>query len=271
MKLKNIVITCAKIENIIIACILIAMAIFAGYTLFSPKTASQDTTHLIMGTVTGYAPWVSTNPEGELEGFDIDVANALAKQMGKQLTLKDLGSMTSLFTALDQGKIDAIIWGMSITQNRLKKVAMIQYQGEITTSYPLLFWNKIPADIKSIDDMHGKTVCVEPASAQEAALRPYDFINQLPTEKIDDALLNIQYGKADAAFVEPAIAKKFKNKYPEIQILDVPLNPENQVHGVGIVLRKNDTLRIAQIESAVAALKTAGIIKQLEQKWDMMP
>lgn len=260
-----------KPKNILIGLIILTIAGILRYIYIAQKNTSQNTDYFIVGTATGYAPFVSTNPNGELEGFDIDIAHALAKQMGKQLVLKDLGSMTSLFTALNQGSIDAIIWGMSITQDRLKKVAMVNYHGELTSSYPLLFWQKIPAEIKSISDMKGKTVCVEPASAQEAALYPYDFINQLPTEKVDDALLNIQYGKADAAFVEPAIAKKFKNRYPEIQILEIPLPPEDQVHGAGIVLRKNDSERIQLVENAVATLKTTGIIKKLEQKWGMMP
>jgi len=239
--------------------------------IFVKKCTSpnRDTNTIIIGTAAGYAPFVSINQNGEYEGFDIEVANALAKQMGKKLVLEDLGSMTSLFTALDQGSIDAIIWGLSITQDRLKKVAMIHYQGETTTAYPLIFWASIPEGIKAISDMKGKTVCVEPTSSQDAVLSKYTFITKLSTEKVDDALLNIQYGKVDAAFVEPAIAKKFKNKYPEIQILDVPLDPEDQVQGVGIVVKQNNTQLINQIRQAIETLKSKGIITQLEQKWEI--
>src|SRR5690606_28212075 len=130
--------------------------------------------------------------EDEYEGFDIDVIKAIAKETGKKLVLKDLGSMSSLFMALEQNKIDAIIWGMSITQDRLNKVAMVRYQGELVTSFPLLFWNDIPENIKSINDMAGKTICVEPTSSQDTVLSKYSFIAKLPTEKVDDALLNIQ-------------------------------------------------------------------------------
>jgi ABC-type amino acid transport substrate-binding protein len=242
-----------------------------GYWYFTKVNIQQDSNQLIVGTAAGYAPWVSINPKGEYEGFDIDFANALSKQMGKKLILKDLGSMTSLFTALEQGKIDAIIWGMSITQDRLKKVAMVNYQGELITSYPLIFWKAIPAGITSISDMNGKTVCVEPTSHQEDVLcKYYGSINRLSTEKVDDALLNIQYGKADGALVEPAIAQKFKNKFPEIQILDVPLDPADQVAGVGVVVKQNNVEMIQEITKAVAQLKTTDIIAQLEQKWNLV-
>ena len=225
---------------------------------------------LVIGTAAGYAPFVSINYQGEYEGFDIDVANALAKQMNKKLVLKDLGSMASLFTALDQGKVDAIIWGISITQDRLQKVAMINYQGDITDSYALIFWKTIPEGVKTISDMKGKIVCVEPASSQESVLSKYNFINKLQTEKVDDALLNIQYGKANAAFVEPAIARKFKNKYSEIQILNIPLESEDQVQGAGIAIKQDNKDLIKQMQDVIATLKSTGVIAKLEQKWNML-
>jgi polar amino acid transport system substrate-binding protein len=238
--------------------------LFISFYLFRSKP--QDNL-IVIGTAAGYAPFVSINEEGQYEGFDIDVANALARQMGKELVIQDMGSMTALFMALDQGKIDAIIWALSITQERLDKVAMINYQGEKTKTYPLLFWKKIPENIKCIEDMQGMTICVEPTSAQDVVVQKYTGITLKPTEKVDDALLNIQFGKVQAAFVEPAIAQKFKDKYPEIQILDVELAPEDQVQGMGIAIKKGNTEIINQIQRAVDELKSEGIFATYETKW----
>lgn len=248
---------------------LIFSALFLlGVTLFFLKKNSAPSDALIVGTVAGYAPFVSINTHGIYEGFDIDVAQALAKKLGKKLVLKDLGSMTALFMALEQGTIDAIIWALSITQERLKKVAMIHYQGDTITAYPLIFWQKKPDAISSINDMRGMTVCVEPTSSQDAVLSKYPFIAKKPTERVDDALLNIQYGKADAALVEPAIANKFKEKYP-IATLDVPLLPEDQVQGMGIVVKKDNYRLIQQIQHAITELKQSGTIKQFQEKWNI--
>ncbi len=79
--------------------------------------------------------------------------------------------------------------------------------------------------------------------------------------------MNIQYGKADAALVEPAIAKKFKNKFSDIQCLDIALAPEDQVQGIGIVLKQDTPEMIKAITQAVQQLKEQGVITQLEQKW----
>lgn len=259
-----------KLNTLSMLCLCAAASIAVYLTLGTRPTVSKKADTLIVGMAAGYAPFVSINPAGEYEGFDIDVARALAEKMGKKLVLKDLGSMTSLFTALDQESIDVIIWGLSITQARLAKVSMIHYQGTPTTSYPLVFWEKIPENVSSLADMNGTTVCVEPGSSQEAVLNRYPLATPLPTEKVDDALLNIQYGKADAALLEPAIAQKFKNKYPQLQILEIPLTPEDRVQGVGIVVKKNNLSSITQIEKAVEELKADGTIAKLEKQWGII-
>jgi ABC-type amino acid transport substrate-binding protein len=243
--------------------------IIGSYAIFKSTRTQYDPTTFIVGTAAGYAPFVSLNAQGEYEGFDIDVARALAISLNKKLVIKDLGSMTSLIMALEQGSIDTIMWGMSITQDRLKKFAMIHYQGDSIRSYPLLFWQKIPNNITSLADMKGKTICVEPSSSQSVFLNTYDDINILPVEKIDDALLNIRYGKADAALVDPAIAKKFQAKFSELQSLDIPLDAENQVQGVGIMARKDNISLITHIEQAITSLQCNGTLKDLEKKWGL--
>lgn len=250
-------------------------SLFAGLVLFlyksyAPRPLSQTIQEVfVVGTASGYAPFVSVNEYGDYEGLDIDIARELAREIGKKLIIKDLGSMAPLFIALDQGSIDAIIWGLSITQDRLQHVAMVHYQGERTDSYPLLFWGPVPENVHSLTDLSGKTVCAEPASAQEVVLKKYPEINLLPVEKIDDALLAIQYSKADAALVEPAIAKKFKKKYPEIQELPITLEVEDRVQGIGIALSKNNKKLEQEVSAAVTRLKQSGVIKELEEKWGL--
>ncbi|MBI2345029.1 transporter substrate-binding domain-containing protein [Candidatus Dependentiae bacterium] len=167
---------------------------------------------LIIGTAGGYAPFVSMNDLGTYEGFDIDIAQAIAENMNIELEIKDIGSMSSLFIALEQGKIDAIIWALSITQERINKVTMVRYQGDNTKSYSIMCWKQTPYNATSINELKNTTICVEAGSCQEVALNKYPFIKKLSINHVDDGLLNIQYQKADGVLVEPTIAKKFKKK-----------------------------------------------------------
>lgn len=251
----------------------LGLIIIIGIGVYFKRSQNNVTStkkSFIVGTAGGYAPFVSINQEGEHEGFDIDIAQAVAKNMNSELIIKDLGSMSSLFIALEQGKIDAIIWALSITQERLNKVTMIRYQGDNTTSYPILFWQEIPNNATTIDQLKDLTICTEIGSAQEAALSKYDSIKKLSINHVDDGLLNIQYKKADGVIVEPAIAKKFQQKYPAIKIMQLPLALENQVQGVGIAIKKENLKLTQALKQAITQLEENGIISQLEQKWNIV-
>lgn len=241
-----------------------------GISIYFFKQSKIDKANtIIFGTASGYAPFVSVNPQGEYEGFDIDMARAIANTAHKKIEILDLGSMTTLFEALNKGHIDAIIWGLSITKKRLDHIAMIQYQAQKITSYPMLFWDKIPGNIRSINDMKELRVCVEPHSSQEAVLDTYQLESKILVEKVDDALLFIKTKKADAALVEPAIAKKFKKQFPEIIMLQVPLPEEDQVQGIGIAVMPTNAKIIQLIESALVTLTHQGVIEALEKKWNI--
>jgi ABC-type amino acid transport substrate-binding protein len=255
-----------KVTNSICCFILsLSIIVIISGCYFNNTPSDQNT--LTVGIASGYAPFISLNENGAYEGFDIAVITLVAEKLNRKLKLIDLGSMASLFMALNQGSVDALIWGLSITQDRCTKVAMVNYQGVACESYPLIFWNEIPENIRSIENMQDMTVCVEPGSAQEDILNKYTNICRLYTEKVDDALLNIQYKKADAALVEPAIAKKFKARFSNIQMLDIPLAPEEQEQGIGIAIKKDNSNLIDEITRAVNELKEEGMITQLEQKW----
>lgn len=262
-----------KIRNFsIFTLIILSVISFYLFRIFKNSSSRKDNSVFIIGTASGYAPFVSINERNQYEGFDIDVANAISEKLGKKLEIKDLGSMSPLFIALEQNKVDAIIWGLSITKERTNKVAMVKYQGELDRTYPLLFWKSIPEKIRSLEDINNLnnfTVCVEPGSSQENVLKKYPKINKIYTERIDDALLNLQYAKTNAALVEPTIAKKFKSKYPEIKILDIKLAPEDQVDGVGIAIKKDNIDLINNIFGIVKELKASGKLKELQSKWGL--
>jgi arginine transport system substrate-binding protein len=118
--------------------------------------------------------------------------------------------------------------------------------------------------------MQGMNVCVEPGSAQESVLATYPFINMLYTERIDDALLYIQTGKADAVLVEPAVAKKFKRRFDTIVSLDLPLAADQQVDGIGIAVKKNNIALIEELTQTITKLKADGIITTAAQTWGLL-
>lgn len=227
---------------------------------------------LVIGTTSGYAPYVSINTKGEYEGFDIDIAQALADKLGRKLAIKDFGSMPSLLLAIKQNKADILIWSISITQERQKQMAMIYYQGEKTTSLPLLFWEEIPDNIKNLEDManNPKTVIsVEAGSFQENILLSVPGLNLKQVDKVSDAILELKYGKSQATLIDNSLKSIYMEKFPKLKSLTINLPESKQSLGNGICLNSSNKDLIAAVQKAVNELFSDGTIANLEKKWNL--
>ncbi|MBS0620521.1 MAG: transporter substrate-binding domain-containing protein [Verrucomicrobia bacterium] len=223
-----------------------------------------------VGTTSGYAPYVSLNSRGEYEGFDIDLAKLISEKLGKKLVIKDLGSMPSLMLGLKQKKVDALIWAISITEERQKQMEMVYYQGEKITEMPLVFWGKIPENVKGPQDIDPKkSVCVEAGSYQEQVLKSFSGINLKNVDKISDALLEIKFGKSIAIAVDNSLVSFVKEQSPELRVLYFPLERGQQSLGNGICIDKSNPALAGKIQKAVDELTQEGKIRELEEKWKM--
>lgn len=227
---------------------------------------------LVVGTTSGYAPYVSLDGKGNYEGFDIDFAKELAKKLNRKLVIKDCGSMPSLLLALQQKKIELIIWAMSITEERTKKIEMVYYQGEKVRELPFLFWKEIPEGIQKIEDL-GKErnwiISVEGESFQEKVLRKYPSVRYKQVEKITDAMMEIRFGKSKAAMADPSLIPELIRKYPEVKVLNLPLNPEDYSLGNGICINKANQELAERVKKAAEELIAEGKIAELERKWNL--
>ncbi len=225
---------------------------------------------LVVGTTSGYAPYVSLDAKGNYEGFDVDFANELAKKLNRKLVLKDCGSMPSLMLALQQKKVDVLIWAISITDERSKKMDMVYYQGKKVTEMPILFWKKIPDDIRVMEDLDSKwRVSVEAGSFQESVLKQLPQVNLKQVERITDAVMEIRFGKSSAAMADPSLIPELIAAYPEIKVLNLPLKPKDYSLGNGICINKASPELTSQIKKATEELIQEGKVADLEKKWNL--
>lgn len=243
------------------------LILFLCTLLLSSPLAAKE---LVIGTTSGYAPYVSLDEKGDYVGFDIDFAKELANKLGRKLVIKDLGSMPSLFLGLKQGKIDAIIWAISVTEERQKQVEMIYYQGQTITSLPLLFWKTIPEGVTSIEKMGPqRLISVEAGSFQESFLKTIPGLNLKQVDKVMDALMELKYGKSAATMIDPFLLPTILPQFPEVKVMQVPLPPSEQSFGNGIAINKKSQALIAEVRKAVAELRQEGKISALEAKWKL--
>jgi polar amino acid transport system substrate-binding protein len=101
--------------------------------------------------VADFAPWTFVNREGKTEGFEIDLANQLAHDLGATAEFK-LAPLAELFAALDRGEIDLIAAGLAITPARALQV-------EFTVPYfesgvTLVIARKLAPEIRTVEKLN---------------------------------------------------------------------------------------------------------------------
>lgn len=250
--------------------ITVALCIFVGMIVVRTHKTMHPSDTLIVGMMSGWAPFMTINHNTEYEGFDVDVAKELAQRLGKKLVIKDMGTLATLFIALERNKIDIVMSGLDITKARTTAYDMIRYTGQNITSYALLFWKEIPSAIRSLDDLKKipHIICSEPGSAQEKFLDGYPFIQQKSLNKLDDMILDVRYGRSTAAIMEPCMALRFAQQIPELKMLPIKLPQDFQTLGIGIALKKGNPLQ-SKLSTAINAMRNDGTLAALEHRYGL--
>ena len=233
-------------------------------------TPASNLKELVVGLESGYPPFEFRNDSGEIIGFDVDLAHAIGEKLQRKVTIKDM-EFEGEILALKQGKIDLIISGMNITPSRQKEVLMIPYHGSNATALTLLFWKQIPRQVQTLDDLTllpKAIVSVEVGSIPERYLQMH--YPQLSVRSLQGSLsplMDVKFGKSLANLVQEEVARYLVGQHPEIQLLSVPLRPEEAIDGFGIALKKENHELFDQVNAAVRELRTSGTLAALEQKW----
>ena len=245
-----------RLKNILFMCL--------TFLLTSCSNNAPDPKMLVLGTDPTYPPYESISADGQCEGFDIDVAKAIAKKLNKTLVIKQFG-FTALILALKQNKVDLVLAGMSITPSRTKEIDMLPYQGEPLTSLYLAFWGEKPSRAPSLTDLD--TIAVMIGTFEENHLRKTPQITCKSLENTTEILLDLQYKKSEAPLFEPKVAMLLQKKFPELQLIEVPLEEKDWSIGKGIGMNKTNSLLIEQVRLSLEELREDGTLQQLEQKW----
>ncbi|MBJ7449938.1 MAG: transporter substrate-binding domain-containing protein [Parachlamydiales bacterium] len=239
--------------------------LFTILTVTSCQKSQTSRPQLIVGLQAGYPPFESINEKGEVIGFDVDIAQELAESLGKDLKIVEMG-FDGLILGLKNKKIDLIVSGVSITHDRLQKIAMVPYFGEDQKELTLLFW-QTSSNIKSFDELNGQVVAVQSGNFQADIINSYKNVQVKELENVTDLIMDIQYGKSFAALVEPKTAQEMISHHPDLIAVNIPLKEDEQVMGFGIGIRPDDIQMIDFVTTEVKKLQNQQKIKALADKW----
>ena len=213
---------------------------------------------LIAGTDPTLQPMEYTE-DSKLLGYDIDLANLIAKELGIEIEFKNI-IFDNIFTALDQQQIDMIISAVTITPERQQKY---DFSEQYLNAGQVIITKKDDASIKSTADLKGKKIATQKGTTNEESAIKYtadNLVIRYPDfEQATKALVD---GKADALFTDLPSAKGITVANPTLKIASDPFTNEYY----GIVFRKGDPV-VKQINQALESIRVKGFLTDLKQKW----
>ena len=169
----------------------IILAAFGAATLASAATAA-DINICVEGA---YPPFSSTEASGAVVGFDIDIGNALCDEMGKSCEMVKT-DWDGIIPALLEGKCDAIIASMSITEERMQ---VIDFSSKYYNT-PARF---IGAEGSMEGDLNGKRVGVQRGTIHQDFMEgEFPGVELVLYGSQDEIYLDLVAGRVDAIMAD---------------------------------------------------------------------
>ena len=246
-----------RIISVFIAIFFITTTLFG----FEQWTSAESDKVLTVGTDTNYVPFEFLDPEtGEYVGFDMDLIDAIAKEIGFEYELKPM-DYAGITPALQTGNLDIAIAGITITPERAETVDLSDPYYDAGTAIMV----REDSDIQTKEDLAGKVVATKTGTSSYDYVKEMDEIKEVvPFPNIDQAYMELQKGTADAVVFDlPSLIYYVKtNPQAGMRVLDDLLEGQT----FGIALPKGSPLT-NEVNMALAKLKEDGTYDEIFNKW----
>ncbi|MGD9235924.1 MAG: transporter substrate-binding domain-containing protein [Desulfobacterales bacterium] len=220
---------------------------------------------LTVGMTGNMPPLNMTSKEGELMGYEVDLARAMAKAMGVKAEIKTM-PFAELLPALEVGKIDMILSNMTITPGRNLKVAFV---GPYFTSGKA-FLTKIKTiamadEAGDIDAKNTKLVALKGSTSQAFVETALPEAQLFTAKDYDEAVKMVLDDKVHAMVADYPIAVVSVFRYPDQGLLSVVTTLTYEP--IGVAVPAGDPLLVNWVENFLDIADSTGLLEELRGKW----
>ena len=264
-------------------------------TIFFLLVGNAYSDKIKIGTEGAYPPWNAKDASGNLIGFEVDLAKELCAIMKHECTIVEQ-DWDGMIPALLMRKFDAIMAGMSITDERLKTINFSQGYADEVASLAVMKGSSLESlntpkainlskkgaatkTLKTLADaLAGKTVGVQTATIHQNFLESGDVgkVNIRTYKTQDEVNLDLASGRIDAALAAAVAFTDYAAKSGKPVVLVGPTFSGGAFgNGVGVGIRKGDnstavgkrdTKILKDFNSAINTARFKGIISKLAIK-----
>ena len=215
-----------------------------------------------------YPPFSEIGPDGQIKGFDIDIANALCSDMKAQCTLVQQ-EFDGMIPALNARKFDAVIASMSITDERKRSVA---FSDKYYATPARLVGKKGASLVATPAGMKGKRIGVQRSTTHDRfATDTFKDSEIVRYTGEDQVFLDLQSGRIDAVMADSVAVDSGFLKRPAGKDFAFfgPAFTEDRYFGTGagIAMRKGDVALKAKFDQAIKDIRANGTYQKIQAKY----
>jgi polar amino acid transport system substrate-binding protein len=222
---------------------------------------------LVIAIDATFVPMSFLNDQGELDGFEVDLIKAVAKNAGFDYEMVNV-EWGGLFGGLITQKFDLVISSITILEERKKRMAFsIPY---LQSGVAILVRKDIQ-NVKNLEDLAGMKAKVgaQINTTSHHFLQKYEGINIKTYEKFGHAIIDLANKGNDGVVGDSVQANYYFNMNKELtqnaRFLGSRMTSENY----GIVLRKDDLQLKQKIDASLTTLLNNGTVQKLHDKWKL--
>lgn len=264
------------------------LALGAGLFL-ATQAAAQDWSTIRIATEGAYAPWNFTNASGELDGFEVELMHELCERMNAECELM-AQAWDGIIPALEAGRYDAIMAGMSITEERRKVISFSRAYATTPAIFVApkgtavamagLAEDRLDLDEVSEDErvlldqveatFAGLTIGVQTATIHENFIREFIPSAEVSTYDTQENLdLDLEAGRIDVALADqsgwqPLLEGEMGEDFVRV---GPALSGGIFGEGVGVGIRKEDEALLEKFNAAIQSALEDGTVSELAIKW----
>ena len=213
---------------------------------------------LTMSTNAAFPPYEMTTDDGGFEGIDVELAGAIAEKLGLELQIDDM-DFDSALLAVQQGKSDIVMAGVSVTDDRL---LVMDFSDSYATGVQVVI---VPdgSDV-TIDNLGEHTIGTQRATTGNIyCTDDYGEDHVVAYDNGITAVQALMNGQVDCVVIDSAPAQEFVDANPGLTILDTEYVSEEYAIG----MNKGNTALVEAVNQALAELKADGIIQSIVDKY----
>ncbi len=222
----------------------------------------QNSGKLVIAMEGNWAPWTYENEDGELVGFEVEVSRAVAEKLGVTPEYVT-GEWDGLLAGVQAGRYDVMANGVGYTEERAQAYYYSDFYAFNRTALVVRGDNE---EIKSLEDLDGKTTCNSANSTYQLLAEKYGAtVNDV--ESLAGTIDELMAGRVDATLNAEVSINDYMREQPDADIKIVAYDPD--VEQVGMIMpygASSDSLRDA-INQALEELRADGTLTEISNKY----